>query len=328
MKNMLYAVAVTLAFSSAACRSNECEPRTCGELGFECGRHDDNCGGTLVCGPCDDDMTCTEDWICVASGTRLLGRPGHRPLLFSLGGQATLQHGTEEAAVEIINRALDLGVNYIDTAALYGPSQDYIGAVMEARRDEVFLATKSHDYSYSGTISLFAESLERLRTDHVDLYQHHHVNTDANLDAILSEDGALRAFRELRDQGSVRHLGISSHSPRILLRAIEEVDDYDCALITLNPAGRDMIDREHLDTFLERAEEMGVAVIAMKLFGRGALLRDGVSAQDLFRYSLSFPVATAVIGISELWQLEENVTMAKEFRRMSESEMRELEARF
>lgn len=260
--------------------------------------------------------------------SRPLGKTGHTMTVFGLGGQAAVeQHGQDEKADEIINRALDLGVNYIDTAPRYGPSEIYIGRVMKDRRDEVFLATKSHDYSYDGTMRLIEQSLERLQTGFIDLYQHHNVGSTSQLRRITAEDGALRAFLELKERGTVGHIGITSHSPGVLLEALK-LDVYDCMLITLNPAGANMRDREYLEEFMERAREKEVGVVAMKVVSRGTLLRKGVGMEELLRYSLSFPVAGAVVGISETWQVDDNVRIAKNFREMTVSEKRGLENRF
>src|SRR5512134_1853223 len=118
---------------------------------------------------------------------RALGSTGHRVRLFSLGGQATLeQPDKDEEAAAIINRALDLGVNYVDTAAAYGRgiSQRYIGEVMKARRREVFLASKTHDRTRDGSLRLLEESLRLLQTDHLDLWQLHNVQRMDQLDQI------------------------------------------------------------------------------------------------------------------------------------------------
>ncbi len=261
---------------------------------------------------------------------RPLGRTGYSVALFSLGGQATIERrGQDEKAHEIINRALDLGVNYIDTAPSYGGgiSETYIGRVMRDRRDEVFLATKSHDYSYAGTMRLIEQSLQRLQTDRIDLYQHHNVGSLRQLERITAEDGALRAFLELQERGVVKHIGITSHSPRVLLRALE-LDVYDCMLITLNPAGASMQDRGYLEAFMEKAREREVGVIAMKVVGRGTLVGGRASMKELLRYALSFPVATAVIGISEVWQVDDNVGIASDFEPLPTAAKRELESRF
>lgn len=104
---------------------------------------------------------------------RPLGRTGHQVTIYGLGGLFTLaRHDRHEQAVEIINRALDLGVNYIDTSALYGDgaSELNVGTVMRKRRDEVFLATKCHNYTYDGAMAVFEQSLRRLQTKRIDLY--------------------------------------------------------------------------------------------------------------------------------------------------------------
>ena len=117
-----------------------------------------------------------------AMPTRNLGRTGHRPGIFSLGGQASIEQPNNEAvAVPIIERALDLGVNYVDTAAMYGGkerwSQRYFGQVLKRRRSQVYLASKTHDRSRDGSLALLEESLKLLNTDHLDAWQLHHIDT-------------------------------------------------------------------------------------------------------------------------------------------------------
>jgi uncharacterized protein len=261
--------------------------------------------------------------------TRMLGKTGFDVPIFSLGGQSTIeQPGRRDEAVAIIHRALDLGLNYIDTSHIYGNgvSESYIGEVMRERRGEVFLATKSREFSYDGAMRMIEGSLERLQTDHVDLYQHHHVSTDATLDEVLAADGARKAFEKLHSEGVVKHLGISGHSSRVLKRAIEAVD-MDCVLITVNPAHMSMTDPEHLDDFMATAVEKRVGVIAMKVTGRNQLLRQHpITMEQAMRYTLSFPVATAVIGITEIGQLDENFQIARQFRPMTDAEMAQLES--
>lgn len=145
---------------------------------------------------------------------RVLGKTGYQVGIFSLGGQATLeQAGTEKESIKIINRALDLGVNYIDTAAAYGQgiSETYIGKVMKDRRNEVFLATKTHNRTYDGSMKLLEKSLKQLQTDKIDLWQLHNVRTDDDLKKIFANDGAIKALEEARRNGIVRYLGITGH---------------------------------------------------------------------------------------------------------------------
>lgn len=266
-----------------------------------------------------------------AMPTRRLGKTGHDVSIFSLGGVSTLaRDGERDAAVEIVNHALDLGVNYIDTAADYGGgvSESHIGEVMKERRDEVFLATKSHVYDYDGVMRMCEESLERLQTDYLDLYQHHRVQDLERLDRIAQPDGALRAFEQLRDEGVVRHLGITSHTPHIMTEALER-HDFDCVLITINAAHMvygTPYNSEDLTAFLAKAAEKDVGVIAMKVMNNGNVLERGLSSEQALRYALSREaVSTACVGISELWQLDENVEVVRNFEQLSPEELEELE---
>lgn len=258
--------------------------------------------------------------------TRPLGKTGYDVTIFSLGGQATIeQPGRRDDAVEIINRALDLGVNYIDTAAQYGQgvSEEYIGIVMKERRDEVFLATKSHDHTYDGTMRLVEQSLRRLQTDYIDLYQHHYVIGYDELEQLQQKNSARQAFEKLKDEGVIGHIGITGHSSKVLSDAIEDYP-YECVLITLNAARAVMNDPDHLDRFFKLTTEKDIGVIAMKVFGGGRILDRGLSARQLLMYAMSYPVSTAVAGISVIPHLEENVRTASLFEQLSDEEMAQI----
>ncbi len=259
---------------------------------------------------------------------RPLGRTGHRVRLFSLGGQATLEQPDRlDESVAIINRAIDLGVNYIDTAAAYGRgiSQSYIGEVMASRRQEVFLATKTHDRTRDGSLRLLEESLRLLQTDHLDLWQLHNVRTDEELDRIFGENGAIEALVQAREEGVVRFLGITGHfDPEPLKRALMEFD-FDAILIALNPA-----DRHHLPftaDLLPLANQKGLGVIGMKIPARGKMFRDGgiTTMRDAMSYVLSLPVSTVIVGCDTVDQLEENIAIASDFKPLTGAEMARLE---
>src|SRR5947209_19695494 len=118
---------------------------------------------------------------------RPLGRTGRDVTLFGLGGEGVLRtHGRTAEAVRVIHRALDQGVNYCDTAPAYAGSLDYYGAALGERRREVFLASKTHDRTRDGSLRLLDESLRRLRTDHLDLWQLHDLRTTNDLDRIFA----------------------------------------------------------------------------------------------------------------------------------------------
>jgi uncharacterized protein len=263
-----------------------------------------------------------------AMAERALGRTGHSVRLFSLGGQATLERaGTTDQSLAIINRAIDLGVNYIDTAARYGRgiSQTYIGEVMKTRRREVFLASKTHDRTRDGSLQLLDESLKLLQTDHLDLWQLHNVRTDEEVEQILGKGGAIEAMLKARDEKMVRFLGITGHfDPDVLARAIDRFP-FDAILMAINVADRHRL--SFVDRLLPLANKKGMGVIAMKIPARGRLFKDGgvTSMKDAMHYVLSQPVSTVIVGCDTVEQLEENVRLATVFTPMTSAEMARLE---
>ncbi|MGH2567703.1 MAG: aldo/keto reductase, partial [Bacteroidota bacterium] len=258
-----------------------------------------------------------------AMPTRPLGRTGNDVRIFSLGGQATLeQSGTEKESAEIINRAIDLGINYIDTAAVYGrgQSEKYIGMVMKYRRKEVFLASKTRSRTYDGSMQQLEQSLKNLQTDHLDLWQLHNVRTQTDLDEIFAKDGAIRALEKAREQKIVRFLGITGHfDPFVLKKAIEQYP-FDTILLALNAADRH--EKSFIDHLLPTAVEKKMGIIGMKVPARGRIFRPGglTSMEQAMRYVLTLPVSTVIVGISTMKELEENVRIAQQFVPMTPEE--------
>ncbi len=279
--------------------------------------------------------------------TRNLGRTGHRVALFSLGGQAAIEQPDHEAvAVPIIERALDLGVNYIDTSARYGGearwSERYVGQVMKRRRREVFLATKTHDRTAEGSLRLLETSLKLLQTDHVDLWQLHAMGTMDDVERVCAKGGALEAFVKARDQKLVRFLGLSGHAdPDVLAEAIRRFP-FDTVLMAFNAA-----DTWHLPfkkALLPLAVEREMGIIGMKVPARGRILagfqpppperqRSPVKAdrpgtltiKEAMRFTLSHPVSTVILGVDNLAQLEEDVRIARDFLPLSQAQLEALE---
>ena len=260
---------------------------------------------------------------------RPFGKTGHRVRLFSLGGQATLEKpGTQDESIAIINRAIDLGVNYIDTAAAYGrgQSQTYIGEVMATRRKEVFLASKTHDRTYDGSMRLLEESLRLLRTDHLDTWQIHRLGTDEELDQILGPDGALKAMEKARQEGMVRFAGVTGHfDPVPLMHAITRYD-FDTILMALNASDPHFL--PFATELLPLANRKGMGVIAMKIPARGRIFRPGglTSMKDAMHWVLSQPVSTVIVGCDTVAQLEENVAIATQFRPLDTKELGQVAA--
>jgi aryl-alcohol dehydrogenase-like predicted oxidoreductase len=260
---------------------------------------------------------------------RPLGLTGHRVALFSLGGQALLEQkgiGVRKQAVALINRALDLGVNYCDTAPLYGPSQDYFGEVMKTRRKETFLATKTDDRTRDGSLRLLEDSLRRLHTDRIDLWQLHHVGSMEDLGKVFAKGGAIEAIAKARDEKTVRFTGITGHfDPASLLEGIRRFD-FDCILMALNAA-----DPHHLPfqkDLLNTAADKKMGIIGMKVPARGRLIEHaGLKMKDCVDYVWSLPVSTVIIGCDSVGQLEQNVALAREFKPLDDDARLALETR-
>ena len=284
-----------------------------------------------------------------AMPTRNLGRTGYRVGIFSLGGQAAVEQPNNEAvAVPIVERAIDLGVNYIDTAAAYGGpqrwSQRYIGQVMARRRNEVWLSSKTNDRTRDGSLRLLEESLRLLNTDHLDLWQLHNISTMNQVEQIFGPGGAIEALTRARDERKVRFLGFSGHAdPAVLMEMIRRFP-FDTVLMAVNAADRHQ--RAFVPELLPMAVERQMGIIGMKIPARGRILaswtppptdqqpafgradRPGtISYREALYYTLSHPVSTVIVGCDSPAQVEENVRLAQEFTPLSESQMSALAVR-
>ncbi len=275
--------------------------------------------------------------------TRNLGRTGYRVGAFSLGGQAAVeQPNNADAAIAIVERALDLGINYIDTAAAYGGrdrwSQRYLGEVMQRRRGETFLASKTHDRTRDGSLRLLEESLTLLQTDHLDLWQLHNLSRMEQVEQIFARGGAIEALVEAREQGLVRFLGVTGHAdPDVLIAALERFP-FDTILLALNAADR------HHKSFAERllpmAVEQQLGIIGMKIPARSRILSSWtpppaeeqspwtrasgpgtVTMREALYYVLTLPVSTVIVGCDSVAQLEENVRLTAAFTPLSEGQL-------
>lgn len=261
--------------------------------------------------------------------TRPLGRTGHQVTLFSLGGEGVLRtHGRTSEAIAVIERALDLGVTYCDTAPAYASSMDYYGAALGERRRQIFLASKTADRTRDGSLKILDDSLRRLRTDHLDLWQLHDLRTMSELDTILSKRGAIHALIEARDQGKVRFLGLTGHhDPTVLLEAMRRFE-FDTVLVALNVA--DVHRSSFARTVLPDAARRGMGVIGMKVFAAGALVGPGglCTPAEAMSYVLSLAgVSTVIIGCRSPAEVEVNIRAASEFSPLPEVSMGALEQR-
>ncbi len=274
---------------------------------------------------------------------RPLGKTGHMVGIFSLGGQASIEvPGREDIALDIINRAIDLGINYIDTAAAYGrqtptvpradamgTSERNLGQVLKYRRKEIFLASKTHDRTYDGSMRLLEKSLKQLNTDQLDLWQIHNVRMSElqTLDKITGDDGVLKAMIKARDEKIIRFIGFTGHEGPDVLNALSERFPFDNVLVAINAA-----DKHHdpfIEKFLPNAVNKGMGIVGMKIPARDRIFANGgiITMKEAMEYVMTLPVSTIIVGIDKIAELEENFKIAQEFKPLSADEMLAIETK-
>ena len=259
---------------------------------------------------------------------RSLGRTGARVLAVSLGGEGVLRTtGRAREAVPVILEALRLGVRYCDTAPAYQQSQDYYGEAFRAAgpgaRDGVFLASKTHERTRDRALRLLDDSLRRLGTDRLDLWQMHDLREMDELDAIGGPRGALRAAEEARADGRVRFIGLTGHhDPAVLVEAMRRFP-FDSVLVAINPA--DPRYRPFIPSVVAEARRRGMGVVGMKVLAAGRLV-GAAPPRDLIRYAAAH-ADTVIIGCSSVEEVLANLAVARDFTPMPEPEQRALEQR-
>ena len=258
--------------------------------------------------------------------TRTLGRTGASVSILAFGcGSRFLMYESEDEATAVLNHAIDSGITYLDTAYAYGDgkSETRVGKVMATRRKDVWLATKIPDRSRDDFMRRLDASLKRLQTDHVDLLHIHSLGHAEDLAKIEAPDGALKGLREAREQKMARAIGMTSHtSGEVLAQAIEK-HDLDCVQMALNASQNGRF--EELALPAARAKNLGV--IAMKITGQEFLLKNDAGKENidsLLRYSLSLPVAVAVVGMPHKEMLDHNIEIARAFTPFPEADMNRL----
>lgn len=265
-----------------------------------------------------------------ATNERILGHTGASVLPVSLGGEGVLRTtGRSREAVPVILEAFRLGVRYCDTAPAYQQSQDYYGEALReagaAARAQIFLASKVHERRRDRALRLLDDSLARLGTDHLDLWQMHDLREPADLDAIFGKGGALEAAEAARADGRIRFVGLTGHQdPAILLEAMRRYD-FDSVLCPINPA--DPAQLPFVTTVVAEARRRGMGVVGMKVLAAGRLVAEAAAAaSELIRYAASF-ADTVVIGCSSLAEVRANFALNTDFAPMDAVERQALEAR-
>jgi|SRR5450432_3293141 len=257
--------------------------------------------------------TTTTTTTTTTAAERALGRTGARVLPVSLGGEGILRtSGRAAEAVPVILEALRLGVTYCDTAPAYQQSQDYYGAAFRAAgpgaRDQIFLASKTHERTRDRALRLLDDSLRRLGTDRLDLWQMHDLRDLADVDQICAKGGALEAARAAQADGRVRYVGLTGHhDPAVLVEAMRRFP-FDSVLCAINPA--DPRYRPFVPTVVAEARRRGMGVVGMKVLAAGRLLREA-TAPELIRYAASH-ADTVIVGCSTVAEVRANLAVNRD----------------
>ena len=252
-----------------------------------------------------------------------LGKSGLKVSKFCLGGYHMRVNGEAEG-VAIIHRAMDLGVNFFDSANHYhkGESDRTYGVALKGeRRKKVLLMSKAQLRDRDSALKQLEETLQRMQTDYLDLWQCHEVTRQDEVDKILGPNGSLEAFVKAKKEGKVRHIGFTGHAdPAVHQRLLDSFDGWETVQMPIN-----LIDPHYLsfiDNVLPRARKKGLGVLAMKSNAMGPITKNKIATIDeCLRFTLSQDVDVLVSGVETVAQLENNVGVTKSFKRMSKQEI-------
>jgi predicted aldo/keto reductase-like oxidoreductase len=263
---------------------------------------------------------------------RPLGKTGALVSCLGVGGYHLGSIKEEKESTELVARALDAGINFFDNCWEYhdGVSEERLGAALKGKRDKAFVMTKvcTHGRGKDVAMKQLEESLRRLQTDHVDLWQIHEVVYWNDPEMIFTPNGAAEALLAAKQQGKVRFVGFTGHkNPAIHLKMLVHDFPFDTVQMPLNAL--DATFRSFQQQVLPEAKKRGVAVLGMKsLGGSGEIAVNGaVTPEEGLCYAMSLPVATTISGMDSLVVLEQNLNVARGFKPFGEQEMAALRDR-
>ncbi len=266
--------------------------------------------------------------------TRVLGRTGQRVSILGLGGWHIRAIKEDAEAIRVMHAAIDEGLNFFDTAWDYwdGAAEELMGKAlaMDGRRGKVFLMSKNCERDYRGSMKCLEDSLRRLRTDHLDLWQFHELVYDNDPDWIF-EKGGIKAALDARKAGKVRFLGFTGHKdPRIHLKMLAKPHSWDTAQMPINIM--DAQYRSFQGEVIPACLKKNIGVIGMKGLAGGhfegrLVASAGLTVDECYRYCLSQAVSTQVVGVTSMEQLKHDIAIARNFKPMTAAEKKALLAR-
>ncbi len=263
---------------------------------------------------------------------RRFGKHDVKVSALGFGGHHLGDAADQQAAISLVHMAIDGGVTFFDNCWEYhrGKSEAWMGAALQGCRDKVFLMTKVCTHGRDGSLALqmLEQSLRRLRTDHLDLWQIHGVSFDNDPELFMRPGGATEALRKAKEQGKVRFVGFTGHKdPEIHLKMLETNFPFDAVQMPLNPFDY------HFHSFEQRVlpelSRRGIAPLGMKpITGHGdAVTMGALSAEELLRYAMSLPVTTTITGMEKPEIVQQNLKIAQGFQPLSAPQMEAVRAR-
>lgn len=263
---------------------------------------------------------------------RALGTTGLQVSALCFGGAHWGRNDNDAEAIRILHEALDAGVNFLDNAWEYngGRSEELMGKALQGRRQQVILMTKvcSHGRDKKVALQQLDDSLRRLKTDYLDLWQIHEVVYDDDPDRHFMPGGAADALLEAKKQGKVRFIGFTGHKdPSIHLKMLAHNFPFDTCQMPLNVF--DGTYRSFEQNVLPVLNQRGIAPIGMKsLSGNAEPIKQGlITPEEAIRYVLSLPIASLVSGIDSRQVLQQNLDIARRFTPMTAADMQALRTR-
>src|SRR6266404_1516463 len=260
------------------------------------------------------------------------GRTQERVSIIGIGGYSLGDAPSLKEAIAIVHQAIDAGVNFFDNAWEYhdGKSEEWMGEALKGRRDKIFLMTKvcTHGRDKHVGMRQLEESLKRLQTDHLDLWQVHECVYDNDPERHFAKGGVIEALDEAKKAGKVRYVGFTGHKhPAIHLKMLSHDYPFDSAQMPLNAF--DATYRSFARQVLPEVNRRGMAALGMKSLGGNGqpILQGVVTVEEALRYAMSLPVATTISGIDSLAVLRQNLAIARGFKPMTPEEMETLSKR-
>ncbi len=246
-----------------------------------------------------------------------LGRTNLQVTRWALGGipLSTVMGGKDEETInQVINAALDYGINFVDTSRVYMDSETNIGEVMKTRRKECIIASKSHSRTYDGVMSDLEESLKALQTDRIEIYQIHELYPD-EVSTVMGKGGGLEAFKKARDQGMIDFIGLTCHHVDLLVD-LARTEEFDTVMFPFN-----VIEREPEKELISLCREKDVGTLVMKPLA-GGVFRD---VEKCFRFLNGYPVDVILNGVASLEELRVNVKIAEDTEPLTPEELKAFE---